>query len=344
MEICPGKKGYRAILGGLLIVLATVIAAPAADISLVHVQVLEGGSSDRIRCGASVSFYLRLQNDLNWPVRSLSNAFRLYSPDGGSWQPRCYVDTLIDAFPPPPATTFDTSWYGRFLPLSNPELSWTIVYGSFLTPVFDVGINVENASIDGLMADSIAFSGQTGASGIGILPGFDEVVWSVTLETLNCPGLGEWFTLCIDSVHQFASPDWVWGGLQPTQVYSPTWDGPHCFEVHGDFDNDGFADDLDNCPSVFNPDQSDGDSDGIGDACSGCCRGIRGNCDGDSSDVIDIIDLTYLVAYMFKEGAPPQCSEEADVNGLPAKADILDLTYLVEFMFKGGPPPVKCIP
>lgn len=35
----------------------------------------------------------------------------------------------------------------------------------------------------------------------------------------------------------------------------------------GDFDGDGWVDDEDKCPGVFNPDQSDIDLDGIGDAC-----------------------------------------------------------------------------
>lgn len=34
-----------------------------------------------------------------------------------------------------------------------------------------------------------------------------------------------------------------------------------------DLDNDGVSDDLDNCPTVFNPDQTDVNNDGFGDAC-----------------------------------------------------------------------------
>ena len=37
----------------------------------------------------------------------------------------------------------------------------------------------------------------------------------------------------------------------------------------GDADNDGVADGDDNCPSAYNPDQVDGDNDGIGDVCDG---------------------------------------------------------------------------
>ncbi len=71
----------------------------------------------------------------------------------------------------------------------------------------------------------------------------------------------------------------------------------------------------------------------------GCCIGIRGNVN-DLADV-DIADLTYLVAFMFKGGPAPPCYDEGNVNGL-ADIDIADLTYLVNYMFKSGPAPVAC--
>ncbi|MEA2088295.1 MAG: fibronectin type III domain-containing protein, partial [Patescibacteria group bacterium] len=40
-----------------------------------------------------------------------------------------------------------------------------------------------------------------------------------------------------------------------------------CSGVCADDDQDGICDDVDNCPNTYNPDQTDTDSDGIGDAC-----------------------------------------------------------------------------
>jgi hypothetical protein len=37
-----------------------------------------------------------------------------------------------------------------------------------------------------------------------------------------------------------------------------------------DSDGDGIADDIDNCPHVYNPDQADRDHDGVGDVCDNC--------------------------------------------------------------------------
>ena len=72
-----------------------------------------------------------------------------------------------------------------------------------------------------------------------------------------------------------------------------------------------------------------------------CCKGIRGNINGDTLETIDISDLTTLVNYMFKHGPEPPCMDEADVNGDHSQ-NIEDLTYLVGYMFRKGADPVGC--
>jgi hypothetical protein len=65
--------------------------------------------------------------------------------------------------------------------------------------------------------------------------------------------------------------------------------------------------------------------------------------DVDGTPGIAIGDLTFLVAYMFKNGPAPSPAELADVD-CSTSSDIGDVTYLVNYMFRGGPPPCGCTP
>jgi predicted outer membrane repeat protein len=69
------------------------------------------------------------------------------------------------------------------------------------------------------------------------------------------------------------------------------------FEFEGDsndIDGDGVPNNQDNCPNFYNPDQADGDGDGIGDACQAAARCRSGGAPGtdlDNDGVDDAIDL-----------------------------------------------------
>lgn len=79
----------------------------------------------------------------------------------------------------------------------------------------------------------------------------------------------------------------------------------------------------------------------------GCCQN-RGNVDGQINPIIgpiDVADLTYLVAFLFRGGDPPPCEEEGNVDGVVGASgpiDVADLTYLVAYLFRGGPVPPPC--
>ncbi|MEA3297517.1 MAG: lectin like domain-containing protein [candidate division Zixibacteria bacterium] len=65
---------------------------------------------------------------------------------------------------------------------------------------------------------------------------------------------------------------------------------------------------------------------------------ICGDIDGNGSEP-DIVDLIYLVNYMFQSGPLPPVMEATDVDGSGSGPDIADLIYLVNYMFQEGPAP-----
>ncbi len=78
----------------------------------------------------------------------------------------------------------------------------------------------------------------------------------------------------------------------------------------------------------------------------GCCLN-RGNVDGIvyPGGPIDVADVTYLVDYLFRQGAPAPCADEGNVDGIVGvggPTDIADLTYLVAYLFNSGPAPPPC--
>ena len=72
---------------------------------------------------------------------------------------------------------------------------------------------------------------------------------------------------------------------------------------------------------------------------------LCGDIDGLSSIApSNILDLTYIVDYIFRGGSAPPSLAAANVDGIVNQGgnqvDILDLVYIVDYVFRGGPPPV----
>lgn len=111
--------------------------------------------------------------------------------------------------------------------------------------------------------------------------------------------------ICLDSCWYPPSCDWSW--TDPGGLVVPQWEGPFCFTVHD------------------------------------CCAGMRGNINGDAVDKINIVDLTFLVAYLFDGGPEPPCWTEADINA-DGSINVTDLTRFVDWFMAGGtsPPPEPC--
>jgi len=61
--------------------------------------------------------------------------------------------------------------------------------------------------------------------------------------------------------------------------------------------------------------------------------------DANGNGVVNILDVTYMIAFLYKSGPMPVPIQAGDANGNGA-LNILDVTYLISFLYKGGPPPV----
>ncbi|MCP4703777.1 MAG: S8 family serine peptidase, partial [candidate division Zixibacteria bacterium] len=112
----------------------------------------------------------------------------------------------------------------------------------------------------------------------------------------------------------------------------------NCPEIYNPEQNDPDADDIgslcDNCPDNFNPGQEDLDFDEIGDACDYIC----GNVDDDINDNIDILDIVFLVNFVYKNGDDPVYMASANIS-FDLNIDILDIVHLINFVYKDGADP-----
>lgn len=71
-----------------------------------------------------------------------------------------------------------------------------------------------------------------------------------------------------------------------------------------------------------------------------CCVGTRGNVSGDARDVVDLADLSFLVAYL-TTGGTLVCPREADWNG-SGVVDLTDLSGMVSYLTGLGAQPAAC--
>jgi hypothetical protein len=75
------------------------------------------------------------------------------------------------------------------------------------------------------------------------------------------------------------------------------------------------------------------------DCCGTDGTQIRGNVNMVAG--LNVADVVYLVKFLFQQGPPPPCLEEANVNGIGG-INVSDVVHLVKFLFQSGPPPALC--
>ena len=109
-----------------------------------------------------------------------------------------------------------------------------------------------------------------------------------------------------------------------------------------DMDEDGVSNDADNCIDIFNPEQEDIDSDGMGDACDICDNEnvfISGNIDGnmsvDGNAIIDIADILTLVEVV-EEANPESCGYQAGDMTTEGDVNIIDVIALAQLIISGS--------
>jgi len=66
------------------------------------------------------------------------------------------------------------------------------------------------------------------------------------------------------------------------------------------------------------------------------CAFICGDLNGDTD--VNILDVTYYINYLYKEGPAPDPIDASDVNN-DGNSNLLDITYLIGFLYDDGPPP-----
>lgn len=67
--------------------------------------------------------------------------------------------------------------------------------------------------------------------------------------------------------------------------------------------------------------------------CGFICGDVNWDC------VINLLDIVFLITYLYRDGPAPERLEAADVDS-SGNVNLLDVTYLIDYIYKGGPEPV----
>ncbi len=150
-------------------------------------------NTDTLKVNDSISFLFRLQQNEEELITGFSNGFRIYSPQGATWN------------------TTTGAHSGAI----------TVGVGQMMSSIF-----VNSFSITGADADTIGFGGFV-IFEPGLENGFNDTVWSINIGPLSAEDNGK--QICVDSAFYRPSNTWLWSSDNFSIV--PAWDGPHCFTI-----------------------------------------------------------------------------------------------------------------
>ena len=176
----------------MLILCCALVTAQTRDITLDDVTNTQDDSL--LMAGNSHVFSLRFTCAGTGDAYNPSNGFRIYSPDGATW------DTTIIA-----ATTGFEALFSQFFKSSF--------------------------SADGAGSDTVGVGAFTiPPAATGITDGWDAVSLEITIGPTLLADNGK--HICIDSSFYPPGGTWKWPDLTDAQNQpQPSWDGPHCFRV-----------------------------------------------------------------------------------------------------------------
>jgi len=91
---------------------------------------------------------------------------------------------------------------------------------------------------------------------------------------------------------------------------------------------------IDDAIDIANGTSNDNNQDDVPDEC------IRDFICGDANndDNVNILDIVYIINYIYKNGPDPIPPDAAEVDGQPG-TNILDIVYLINYLYKNGPDP-----
>jgi hypothetical protein len=165
---------------------------PNFAVTLEKVDGLQG--ADTVVTGKQIRWILRVKNDSTLTF-SISNGFRVYSPDGATWD----------------STSGDT--------LGRP----TALLGKAF---FELQYAINKFSNDGLLSDTVGF--LAAKLFLGIPAHFNDTCWGVYAYNLSSGSAGK--HICIDSAWFRPGGTWKWAASGGINKF-PSWDGPHCYVI-----------------------------------------------------------------------------------------------------------------
>lgn len=192
-----------ATLAILLLAFGSVSAQgwSGGSIGVDKVQGLSG--LDTINIGSDLRFILRYRNDTTAKF-GISNGFRVYSPDGATWD----------------STTGDTLGWRA----SDPSPGVPILGGT----QFDLGLTLGRYSNDGAESDTIGVLGLM-FTGAGLAGGFNDTAFAVTAYRMHAASHGK--HICVDSSWFRPGGTWKWARTGGVNRF-PAWSGGKCYTIY----------------------------------------------------------------------------------------------------------------